>query len=126
MSKVKTPDDCGDNKVVFRYDDPTFFVGYYAGGTWNGWDCVRVDKATFDQLKKICEEFSLPKNSFNQEIELLENLKSDGLIRIKNNKIKINLAAPQISRVVSSVFDKFFHLELLIVHPIFLMPSKIL
>jgi oxygen-independent coproporphyrinogen-3 oxidase len=62
-------------------------------------------------LKKICEEFSLPKNSFNQEIELLENLKSDGLVRIKNNKIKINLAAPQISRVVSSVFDKFFQPE---------------
>ena len=56
MSKVKTPDDCGDNKVIFRYDDPAFFVGYYAGETWNGWDCVRVDKATFDQLKKICEE----------------------------------------------------------------------
>ena len=56
MNKVKTPDDCGDNKVIFRYDDPTFFVGYYAGGTWNGWDCVRVDKDTFDQLRKICEE----------------------------------------------------------------------
>lgn len=56
MSKIKTPDDCGDNKVIFRYDDPTFFVGYYAGGTWNGWDCVRVDKPTFNQLRKICEE----------------------------------------------------------------------
>jgi len=56
MSKIKTPDDCGDNKVIFRYDDPNFFVGYYAGETWNGWDCVRVDKPTFDQLRKICEE----------------------------------------------------------------------
>ena len=56
MSKVKTPDDCGDNKVIFRYDEPKFFIGYSAFETWNGWDCVRVDKATFDELRKICEE----------------------------------------------------------------------
>jgi hypothetical protein len=56
MNKIKTPDDCGDNKVIFRYDDPIYYIGYYAGQTWNGWDCVRVDKATFDQLRKICEE----------------------------------------------------------------------
>ena len=56
MSKVKTPDDCGDNKVIFRYDDPIYYIGYYAGGTWNGWDCVRVDKKTFKKLRKVCKE----------------------------------------------------------------------
>lgn len=45
-------------------------------------------------LKKVCEEFNLEKNYFEK----------DGLLRVKNNSIKINLAAPQISLVVSSVF----------------------
>jgi len=56
MNKTKNPKDCGDNKVIFRYDDPVFYVGYYAGETWNGWDCVRVDKETFQKLRKVCED----------------------------------------------------------------------
>lgn len=58
-------------------------------------------------LKPICQSFNLPENYFEKEIELLQNLKKDGLVRIKNNVIKINLKSPQICRVVSSVFDKF-------------------
>lgn len=59
-------------------------------------------------LAKICDEFSLPKNYFDREIANLEPLKADGLVRSKNLKIKINLAAPQISRVVCSIFDQYF------------------
>lgn len=55
-SKTKTASDCGDNKVIFRYDEPVFFVGYSAFETWNGWDCVKVEKETFDKLRKVCEE----------------------------------------------------------------------
>lgn len=59
-------------------------------------------------LSKICEESDLPKNFFNEEVKSLKDLEIDGLIIVKNNKIKINPLAPQISRVVSSFFDKFF------------------
>lgn len=59
-------------------------------------------------LKVICDSFGLEKNYFEKEVSELEELKQDGLIRIKNNVIKINLAAPQIARVVCCVFDKFF------------------
>lgn len=59
-------------------------------------------------LNQICESFNLEKNHFATELEGLEELKKDGLVRVKNNVIKINLIAPQISRIVSSLFDKFF------------------
>lgn len=59
-------------------------------------------------LNLICKSFDLPGNYFEKEIDALQNLKKDGLIRIKNNVIRINLVAPQLSRVVSSVFDTFF------------------
>ena len=59
-------------------------------------------------LNKIYTEFDLPKNYFEKEISALEELRKDGLVRVKNGTIKINLATPQISRVVSSMFDKFF------------------
>ena len=59
-------------------------------------------------LKEISAAFDLPENYFAAEIAQLEDLKKDGLVRVKNNVIKINLATPQISRVVCSIFDKFF------------------
>jgi coproporphyrinogen III oxidase-like Fe-S oxidoreductase len=59
-------------------------------------------------LNQICQEFALPQNHFAPEIALLAQLEKDGLVRLKNNKIKINLAAPQICRVVAAKFDKFF------------------
>ncbi len=59
-------------------------------------------------LKEVSTSFNLPENFFAPEIAQLEDLKRDGLVRIKNNVIKINLATPQISRVVCSIFDKFF------------------
>ena len=59
-------------------------------------------------LKVICDSFGLDENYFEKEIKELDNLRQDGLVRIKNNVIKINLAAPQIARVVCSIFDKFF------------------
>ncbi|MBP7710213.1 MAG: oxygen-independent coproporphyrinogen III oxidase [Rickettsiales bacterium] len=62
-------------------------------------------------LNKICEEFGLKKNHFDKELARLDELQKDGLVRVKNNVIKINLIAPQISRVVSSVFDKFFEAD---------------
>jgi len=57
MSKIKTPDDCGDNKVIFRYDEPRFFIGYSACETWNGWDCVRVDEENFKKVRAMAIEF---------------------------------------------------------------------
>ncbi len=59
-------------------------------------------------LKEISAFFDLPENYFGAEIAKLEDLKKDGLVRVKNNVIKINVATPQISRVVCSIFDKFF------------------
>lgn len=59
-------------------------------------------------LAQICQEFALPENYFDREITALETLKNDGLVRSKNRKIKINLAAPQISRIVASIFDQYF------------------
>jgi oxygen-independent coproporphyrinogen III oxidase len=59
-------------------------------------------------LNVICDSFNLPKNYFEKEITNLQNLKKDGLVRTKNNLVKINLTTPQICRVVSSIFDKFF------------------
>jgi len=53
---MKTPADCGDLKVIFRYDDPKFFVGYWDCSTWNGWDCVRVDKETFEAIRDWAKE----------------------------------------------------------------------
>ncbi len=63
-------------------------------------------------LKAICLEFNLAQNHFEKEFAALEQLKNDGLVRVKNNVIKINLAAPQIARVVSAIFDKFFQHEI--------------
>ena len=59
-------------------------------------------------LNKISRDFNLPENYFFDEINALKELERDGLIKIKNNKIKINPQARQIVRVVSSFFDKFF------------------
>ena len=59
-------------------------------------------------LVRICEQFNLPKNYFKNEIKNLGKLRKDGLISIKNGVVKINPEKPQITRVVCSVFDKFF------------------
>lgn len=58
-------------------------------------------------LNKTCDSFKLAKDYFKNEILALEELRKDGLVRVKNNVIKINLIAPQIARVVASIFDKF-------------------
>lgn len=62
-------------------------------------------------LKDICAEFSLPPTYFAEEIALLKNLKKDQLVTLKDNLIKIHPEAPQITRLVSSIFDKFFQPE---------------
>ncbi len=59
-------------------------------------------------LNKICTKFKLSENYFTKEIEALSELKKDRLITIKHNVIKVNPQAPQITRIVSSAFDKFF------------------
>lgn len=59
-------------------------------------------------LIKICESYNLDYDHFSDEIAALENLRKDGLVRTKSNKIRINLAAPQISRIICSLFDRFF------------------
>ncbi|MBP7709859.1 MAG: oxygen-independent coproporphyrinogen III oxidase [Rickettsiales bacterium] len=59
-------------------------------------------------LDTICNSFNRPQNYFKKEIKALGELEKDGLITIKNNVIKIHPDAPQITRVVSSFFDKFF------------------
>lgn len=59
-------------------------------------------------LGKICGFFNLPIDYFDKEVSQLDDLKNDGLVRVKNNIVRINLAAPQIARIVCSIFDEFF------------------
>jgi oxygen-independent coproporphyrinogen-3 oxidase len=59
-------------------------------------------------LMQIREQFDLPENYFENEIKNLEELKKDRLISIQNGVVKINPEVPQITRIVCSIFDKFF------------------
>jgi coproporphyrinogen III oxidase-like Fe-S oxidoreductase len=59
-------------------------------------------------LNVICNSFNRPQDYFDNEIKSLRELEKDGLITIKNNVIKVHPNTPQITRVVSSFFDKFF------------------
>lgn len=59
-------------------------------------------------LNVICNSFNRPQDYFGNEIKALDELEKDGLITIRNNVIKVHPNAPQITRVVSSFFDKFF------------------
>lgn len=59
-------------------------------------------------LNAICSSFNRPRDYFKNEIKALDELEKDGLITIRNNVIKVHPNAPQITRVVSSFFDKFF------------------
>ncbi len=59
-------------------------------------------------INEICKKFNLSASYFAKEIEALSELEKDQLIKIENNVIKLNPQTPQITRVVSSAFDKFF------------------
>lgn len=62
-------------------------------------------------LTRVCDSLGLSQNYFESEIAALAELEKDGLVEIENNVIKINPTTPQISRVVSSIFDKFFRAD---------------
>jgi len=62
-------------------------------------------------LNQICKSFDCSRDYFENEVSSLESLQKDGLLKVNNNKIKINPNAPQISRVASCVFDKYFKIN---------------
>ncbi|MFJ1269343.1 oxygen-independent coproporphyrinogen III oxidase [Legionella lytica] len=59
-------------------------------------------------LKEQCELFNYPFNYFDEELNLLDGLVRDGLVAVSNYVIHIHPKARQITRVVSSYFDRFF------------------
>ncbi|WP_392538629.1 oxygen-independent coproporphyrinogen III oxidase [Legionella sp. 227] len=59
-------------------------------------------------LKKRCTEFNYPPDYFASELRSLDNLVKDGLVQINDYVIQIHPKARQITRVVSSYFDRFF------------------
>ena len=59
-------------------------------------------------LEAICKSFNLDQDYFDNEMKFLKELEKDGLVEIKNNLIKINPSTPQIARIASNAFDKFF------------------
>ncbi len=75
----------------------------------------KIRKAIIDEIMCYLEvdlkKFALSEEEIKNLVEdsqILANLKKDGLLRFKNNTLKINTAAPQISRIVASVFDQYF------------------
>lgn len=59
-------------------------------------------------LKKQCTAFNYPFNYFDSELRSLDNLVKDGLVSINDYVIQIHPKARQVTRVVSSYFDRFF------------------
>ncbi|WP_133137502.1 oxygen-independent coproporphyrinogen III oxidase [Legionella rowbothamii] len=59
-------------------------------------------------LKEQCELFNYPFDYFANELNLLDGLVRDGLVTVNNYVIQIHPKARQITRVVSSYFDRFF------------------
>ena len=59
-------------------------------------------------LKKQCTAFNYPSDYFDKELRSLDNLVKDGLVSINDYIIQIHPKARQITRVVSSYFDRFF------------------
>ncbi len=59
-------------------------------------------------LKTQCTLFHYPLDYFAQELRSLDPLVNDGLVSITNGIIRIHPKARQITRVVSSYFDRFF------------------
>ncbi|RUR22996.1 oxygen-independent coproporphyrinogen III oxidase [Legionella qingyii] len=59
-------------------------------------------------LKKHCAVFNYPLDYFDSELRSLDNLVKDGLVAINDYIIQIHPKARQITRVVSSYFDRFF------------------
>ncbi|CAM4496536.1 MAG: Oxygen-independent coproporphyrinogen III oxidase [Legionella sp.] len=59
-------------------------------------------------LKEQCALFNYPLNYFNDELKLLDGLVQDGLVTVNEHVIQIHPKARQITRVVSSYFDRFF------------------
>lgn len=59
-------------------------------------------------LKKQCTAFNYPFDYFDSELRSLDNLVKDGLVSINDHVIQIHPKARQITRVVSSYFDRFF------------------
>ncbi|KTC81137.1 oxygen-independent coproporphyrinogen III oxidase [Legionella cherrii] len=59
-------------------------------------------------LKKKCTEFHYPQDYFANELRSLDHLVKDGLVLVNNDVIQVHPKARQITRVVSSYFDRFF------------------
>ena len=59
-------------------------------------------------LKKQCALFNYPLDFFDKELRSLDNLINDGLVAINSGVLSIHPKARQITRVVSSVFDRYF------------------
>lgn len=59
-------------------------------------------------LKKLCTLYNYPLDSFDKELGSLDNLINDGLVAINNGILSIHPKARQITRVVSSHFDRYF------------------
>ena len=59
-------------------------------------------------LKQKCTEFHYPQDYFASALRSLDHLVKDGLLLINNDVIQIHPKARQITRVVSSYFDRFF------------------
>lgn len=59
-------------------------------------------------LHEQCGLFNYPLDYFDDELKLLDSLVQDGLVTVNNFVIQIHPKARQITRVVSSYFDRFF------------------
>lgn len=62
-------------------------------------------------LNTVCKNFSLDKNHFDKEINSLKKMADDGLVDVDNGVITINPEFPQVTRIVSSIFDQYFKPE---------------
>lgn len=79
-------------------------------------DDDRIRKAIIDEimcylkvdLNKILKDSNFKLLEFQDSLRKLEPLAQDGLLEVTDSSIQINQNARQITRIVSSIFDKYF------------------
>ena len=59
-------------------------------------------------LNKILKDTDFKLLEFQDSLRKLEPLAKDGLLEVTDSSIQINQNARQITRIVSSIFDKYF------------------